>query len=99
MVLVVELVNLMSLHITRIYRLAGRIKHHWHLEKEHIIRSWWCACHLITHAVEVVAIAEKFAGEAAKNEDVLAIFLNGTASLALREHLVVDCDFSPFVLV
>ena len=89
----------MSLHITRIYRLAGGIEHHWHLEKEHIIWSWWRTCHLIAHAVEVIAITEELAGEAAKNENVLTIFLNSTASLALWEHLVVDCDFSPFVLV
>ena len=57
----------MSLHITGKDGLCIRIEDNRHLEEEHIIGCNRCAGHLIAHAVEVVAIAEEFATEAAKD--------------------------------
>lgn len=99
LVLVVEFVNLVPLHVACEDRLAGGVPDHGHLEEEEVIGSWRCTRHLVAHAVEVVGVAEELAAETTEDQNVLAVFLNRAAPLPFWEHLVVDFDEGPLVLV
>jgi len=99
LVLVVELVDLVPLHVAGVDRLSGGVPDHWHLEEEQVVGSWWRTSHFVAHAVEVVGVTEELSAEATEHQNVLAVLLNCSASLSFGEHLVAHLDERPLVLV
>ena len=99
LVLIVEFVDLVSLHVARKNGLGACVENYWHLEQEKIVWCWWCTSHFVSGAVEVVAVSKEFTAESTEDQHVLAILLHCTATLSLRERFVVNVNLSPSTLI
>ena len=91
------LVDEATLQVHGIDAVAAAIKHYRHLEQEYLVRRVHLPCDVIGGRVEDVAVAEKAAGEAAEDQDSIAVLLNDAAALAFWQDLVVDGDHLPRV--
>lgn len=86
-----------TLQVHGIDAVATAIKHYRHLEQEHLVRRVHLPRDVIVGRVEDVAVAEEAAGEAAEDQDSIAVLLNDAAALAFWQDLVVDVDHLPSV--
>ena len=99
LILIVELINLMSLHVTSEDRLRRCVEDNGHLEEEEVVGGGWSTSHIVAHAVEVVAVPKEFAGESAEDQNILSILLHSSTSLSLWEDLVIDINLCPATFV
>ena len=83
------------LEITAKDRLVGWVVCHWHLEHKSLIGSLLSAGELVGVHVEQVRVSKKPTTKPSKKQNVLSIFLNGSAALPVWELFVVEFYQSP----